>query len=175
MSKQNNFSHPSERKIYIKHLHQWIPVSKEFYDDYYRDITAYRKKQQSHGCCSCPASKRFLCDMDCWTCPYQTSGEVLSLNHPIVDDEGNVIENIDLLPDYGISVESIVENRELLSRLFEALQKISPTYATICLLSAQGKSQREIAKILGVKSQSTLNYQLKQALTQLHELMKDLR
>lgn len=52
-------------RIYIKGSKSWVDVNKEFYTNYYRDINAYRKRQQEHGRCVCPASKRYLCDMDC--------------------------------------------------------------------------------------------------------------
>ena len=68
MSKNINQSKPY--RIYIKESKSWVDVNKEFYTDYYRDINAYRKRQQEHGRCVCPASKRYLCDMDCMTCPY---------------------------------------------------------------------------------------------------------
>ena len=57
-------------RIYIKESKSWVDVNKEFYTNYYRDINSYRKRQQEHGRCVCPASKRYLCDMDCMTCPY---------------------------------------------------------------------------------------------------------
>lgn len=36
-------------RIYIKESKNWVDVNKEFYTDYYRDINAYRKRQQEHG------------------------------------------------------------------------------------------------------------------------------
>ena len=41
MSNQANQNQPNERAIYLKDLHQWVPVSKTDYDNYYRDISAY--------------------------------------------------------------------------------------------------------------------------------------
>lgn len=49
MSNQANQNQPAERAIYLKDLHQWVPVSKVDYDNYYRDINAYRRRQQEHG------------------------------------------------------------------------------------------------------------------------------
>lgn len=46
-------------RIYIKGSKSWVDVNKEFYTNYYRDINAYRKRQQEHGRCVCPASKRY--------------------------------------------------------------------------------------------------------------------
>lgn len=38
-------------RIYIKESKSWADVNKEFYTNYYRDINAYRKRQQEHGRC----------------------------------------------------------------------------------------------------------------------------
>lgn len=68
MSKNANQS--KQYRIYIKESKSWVDVNKEFYTNYYRDINSYRKRQQEHGRCVCPASKRYLCDMDCkWGSP----------------------------------------------------------------------------------------------------------
>lgn len=68
MSKNANQS--NQYRIYIKESKSWVNVNKEFYTNYYRDINSYRKRQQEHGRCVCPASKRYLCDMDCkWDSP----------------------------------------------------------------------------------------------------------
>ena len=56
--------------IYIRSTKESIPVSKEEFDAYYHDINIYRIRQQRHGRCVCPASKRLTCDMDCLTCPF---------------------------------------------------------------------------------------------------------
>ena len=37
-------------RIYIKESKSWMDVNKEFYTNYYRDINAYRKRQQEHCC-----------------------------------------------------------------------------------------------------------------------------
>lgn len=173
MPTKDNQNQPNEYKIYLKDLHQWVPVSKTEYDDYYRDINAYRRRQQEHGCCECPASKRYLCNMDCWTCSYLTAGDMSSLNETIDDGEGNEVERQDSLADLSSTVESIIEDQELLNRLFDTLEQINPHYAKICWLWANGASEREIAKELGIKSQSTLNYQRRQALSQLKKILKD--
>ena len=60
MQNQDKQNQSNERSIYLKDLHQWVPVSKAFYDNYYRDINAYRRKQQEHGRCLC-SRKVSLC------------------------------------------------------------------------------------------------------------------
>ena len=51
MSKNVNQS--KQYRIYIKESKSWVDVNKEFYTDYYREINAYRKRQQEHGRCVC--------------------------------------------------------------------------------------------------------------------------
>ena len=85
----NNANQSKAYRIYIKGSKNWVDVNKEFYTNYYRDINSYRKRQQEHGRCVCPASKRHLCDMDCMTCPYAKAGDQLSLDNTVSDGEGN--------------------------------------------------------------------------------------
>lgn len=85
----NKDNQSKQYRIYIKESKSWVDVNKEFYTNYYRDINAYRKRQQEHGRCVCPASKRYLCDMDCMTCPYVKAGDQLSLDNTVSDGEGN--------------------------------------------------------------------------------------
>ena len=51
---QNN---EQQYTIFIRSTGERIPVSKEEFDNYYRDITRYRQKQQEHGRCVCPRSR----------------------------------------------------------------------------------------------------------------------
>ena len=71
----NQRNQSKQYRIYIKESKSWVDVNKVFYTNYYRDINSYRKRQQEHGRCVCPASKRYLCDMDCMTCPYTKAGD----------------------------------------------------------------------------------------------------
>lgn len=96
-------------RIYIKGSKSWVDVNKEFYTNYYRDINAYRKRQQEHGRCVCPASKRYLCDMDCMTCPYAKAGDQLSLDNTVSDGEGNEKSWLDDMPDESAAIAELME------------------------------------------------------------------
>ncbi len=160
---------PAERAIYLKDLHQWVPVSKADYDNYYRDINTFRRRQQEHGRCVCPASKRYLCDMDCYNCRFRKAGNELSL------DYSNGEENswLDYLPDDGPSAQSILEERELLDALMRRLSELDPDSRQICELLLLEKSEREIAAIMGVSQQSTVNYRKRKAFEMLRDLLRD--
>ena len=173
MANQSNQNQPTERAIYLKDLHQWEPVSKTDYDNYYRDINAYRRRRQDHGRCVCPASKRYLCDMDCCTCRFRKGGDEVSLDYTITDEDGNEKSWLDDLPDDGPSAQSILEERELLDALMSKLNELEPDCRRICELLLQDKSEREIASIMGISQQSTINYKKKKAFEMLRELLRD--
>lgn len=161
MSNQANQNQPVERAIYLKDLHQWVQVSKADYDNYYRDINAYRRRQQEHGRCVCLASKRYLCDMDCWTCRFRKAGDELSLDYTVTDEDGNEKSWLDDLPDDGPSAQSVLEERELLDTLLCKLDELDPDGRRICELLLQDKSEREIAAIMGISQQSTFDQRVK--------------
>lgn len=168
-----NQNQPVERAIYLKDLHQWVPVSKADYDNYYRDINAYRRRQQEHGRCVCPASKRYLCDMDCNNCRFRKGGDELSLDFAIIDEDGNEKRWLDDLPDDGPSIQSILEERELMEALMSKLNELEPDSRQICELLLQEKSEREIAAIMGVSQQSTIHYRKRKAFEMLREFLSD--
>ena len=173
MPNQDNQNQPNERKIYLKDLHLWVPVSKTDYDNYYRDINAFRRRKQEHHRCFCPASKRYLCDMDCWTCHFRKVGDELSLDSVISDDDGNEMSRLDFLADDAPSALSILEERELLDALMRKLGELDPDGRRICELLLQDKSEREIAAIMGISRQSTVNYKKKKAFETLREHLRD--
>lgn len=173
MSKQENQNQSAERAIYLKDLHQWVPVSKADYDNYYRDINAYRRRQQEHGRCVCPASKRYLCDMDCCNCRFRKGGDELSLDCTINDEDGNEKSWLDSLSDDSPGAQSILEERELLDALVNKLNELEPDCRRICELLLQKKSEREIAAIMGIPQQSTINYKKKKAFEMLRVLLRD--
>lgn len=57
----------NQHYIYLRSTRERIPCTEQEFHDYYRDINAYRQKQQYHGKCVCPERKRLDCDMDCAT------------------------------------------------------------------------------------------------------------
>ena len=173
MQNQGNQSQSNERFIYLKDLHQWVPVSKTDFNNYYRDINAYRRRQQEHGRCVCPASKRYLCDMDCWTCRFRKAGDELSLDYTISDEDGNEKSWLDDLPDDSPSAQSILEERDLLDSLIRKLDELDPDGRRICELLLQNKTEREIAEIMGISQQSTINYKKRKAFETLRDLMRD--
>lgn len=103
-----------------------MDVDKEFYTNYYRDINTYRKRQQEHGRCVCPASKHYLCNIDCLTCPYVKAGDQLSLNNTISDGDVNEKSWLDDMPDESAAIDEVLEDAELLHSLYAKLNMLVP-------------------------------------------------
>lgn len=157
----------NQNRIYIRSTKQWVLCTKEQFDDYYRDINAYRRTQQNHGRCVCPASKRLMCDMDCWTCPYRTPGDLSSLDAGHTDDEGKEMNWLDHLqekmPDLQVPsnedfVADILYMRQLLARLCEVM----PQAIEIGRLRQLGLSEDAIAAEIGT-GRKTFAYRIKKA------------
>ena len=167
-----NDNESATRKIYIKDLHQWVSVSKTDFDNYYHDINAYRRKQQEHGRCICPASKRYLCDMDCFACPYHKSGDTLSLDYIVTDDDGNEKSWLDDLVDDRPDIQSTLEDRELLDALLHKLDELDPEGHRICELVMEGRSERDCGKEMGM-ARNTFVYKRDKLFAALADYLKD--
>ncbi|MCI2105515.1 MAG: hypothetical protein LKK00_02170 [Intestinimonas sp.] len=172
MKNYNNQSQSKEYRIYLKDLHQWVSVSKTDFDNYYRDINTYRRRQQEHGRCVCPASKRYLCDMDCCFCRFHKGGDSLSLDYTITDEEGNEKSWLDDLPDDKPSAQSLIEGRELLGALFHKLDELDPEGRRICELVMQGHSERDCGKEMGM-ARNTFVYKRDKLFAALADYLKD--
>ena len=72
----NNLSARNGNRIYIRSTRRWVPVSKEYYETYMRDVGAFKKKQYRQGFCKCPGTKEYMCDCDCLTCPFYKKDDV---------------------------------------------------------------------------------------------------
>ena len=53
------------------------------------------------------------------------------------------------------------------------LNELDPDCRRVCELLLQDKSEREIANIMGISQQSTINYKKKKAFEILRELLRD--
>ena len=153
--------------IYIRSTKDRIPCTEEEFHNYYRDISVFRRKQQRHGRCVCPENKRLDCDMDCFNCPYHTSGDMSSLDRGRVDDEGEEMSWLDHLqeempdlqePSPADYVTDTIYMRQILDRLCE----IMPQAIEIGRLRQQGLSEDAIADQIGT-GRKTYAYRIKKA------------
>lgn len=160
------------RKIYLPHTKQWIEVTEEQYSAYYRDIWATRKRAQAHHQCMCPKSKQWMCDGDCLICPFHAAGDSLSLDYTITDEEGNEKSWLDDLQDDAPSVQSVLEDRELLDTLLYKLDELDPEGRRICKLVMEGRSERDCGKEMGM-ARNTFVYKRNKLFATLADYLKN--
>lgn len=154
--------------IYIRSSNLRVPCTKEQFDDYYRDINAYRRTAMNHGRCVCPPSKWLHCDMDCLTCPYRTSGDMSSLDDTFISDEGEEHSYIETLVDPSPLFSDILSDSERLKELFLKLETLMPEAIEIGKLREHGLSDEAIAERIGI-GRKTYAYRLKKVKKVLEE------
>ena len=159
--------------IYIRSTKESIPVTKEEFDAYYRDINAYRIRQQRHGRCVCPESKRLSCDMDCYTCPFSRAGDTRSLDYVDADEEGNETSWLEQMPDETPLIEEIIADASEIESLFKRLAELMPEAVEIGRQRLTGKPDVQIAPHFGV-SRQVMDYRLKKVKAILKQEFPDL-
>ena len=162
MSNQANQSQPRIYKIYLPHEKQWVEVTQEQYQAYFRDIWATRKRAQKHGQCMCPKSKLWLCDGDCLACRFHAPGDNLSLDLTFENENGEEHSLLDKLADRSARIDDIVTDQIMLDMLFTRLREIMPEAHRIGDLRLAGLSDAEIADQIGIP-RTTFLYRLKKA------------
>lgn len=155
-------------KIYIRSLNKSIEVTKDFHDDYYRDLNAYRRTEQNHGRCTCPRSKYYYCDMDCNSCQYSRAGDTLSLDCPTTNDEGDEETMLDKMVDEATDTAEIAADQLLLEALIKRMEELVPGIFRAFELRQSGLSDTEIAQELDIP-RTTLLSRMKKVTTILTE------
>ena len=159
-----------EYRLYSKAARQWFPVTREQYEEYDRERTAFRKRMQDRGCCNCPRNKWWLCDMICDDCDYRICS-TLSLDKP--EGDGSVCM-ADIIPDNGPLMEEVQADRDLLNRLIDRLHELDPD-ADILLEQWRENdkvSDRAIARALGYP-QRTFADKMKRIRTEMRKIRDD--
>lgn len=128
--------------IYLRSTNEKVPCTEQQFYDYYHDIDNYRRKQQRHGNCVCPARFRLQCDMDCYACKHRTSGEFLHL-----DDDCNTYK--DNIVDESPLIEDMIAENERMEELFIRLNELMPQAMEIGIQSLNGLSDTSISELLG--------------------------
>jgi len=134
-------------------IEERVPVTEEFFREYYRDIDAYRRKQQRHGRCSCPRDRQLWCDMDCETCPYREHGDIDSLNVPVCEEDENGMkhsEAIDLLDDPSSLFAGDVEDSITFQTVLQRIAELMPEALEIGYLREQGMSDTAISAKINI-------------------------
>ena len=144
--------------IYIRSTKESIPVSKEEFDAYYHDINIYRIRQQRHGRCVCPASKRLTCDMDCLTCTFHRMGDMRSLDYTETDNEGNETAWVDEIPDDSLLLEDIIIEASEMKALYARLTELMPEAIKIGEMRLEGLSEDAIGELIGIGRKTYVLY-----------------
>jgi hypothetical protein len=155
--------------IYIRSTKQKVPVTKEQHDTFYKESSRIRKKEQYHHRCMCPYRFIWKCDGDCLDCEYHAAGDMLSLDEPTKDGNGNIY---DCLSDSTPLMENVITGRMLLEKLFSRLRELDPDADRIIQLwkdNPEGISDRKIAETLG-RPQRTFADQMKKYRTDLRKI-----
>ena len=158
--------------IYLRSTRERIPCTEQEFRDYYRDIDTFRKKQQRHGRCVCPATKRLDCDMDCVTCPFSRAGDFLSLDYTTTNDEGDERSWLDDIPDAFAEVDVKAEEAELLKALHILLARLAPEELAICKTIMADLSERAAAASLNI-SRKAYMYRRDKVLSHLKNSLKN--
>ena len=158
----------NQKYIYIRSTRERVPVTEEEFDNYYRDINAFRKKQQRHGRCVCPEAKRLDCDMDCDTCPFRRAGDSRSLDVKVAGGESW----LDEFPDCGPSPCDIAEDMDLLYALQRILAELAPEERAICDAVMRGLSERDAAEEMNLP-RNTYTYRRSKLFCRLKNLLKE--
>ena len=154
------------KRIYDKQTKTWFEVTPEQYAEFDQWRTNKRKREQYHGRCMCPRNKWWLCDGMCDDCEFHAPGDVLSLDKPVSNDDGDEVTLLDTLVDPAPSIESVLCDKAELDQLFARLNELMPEAQEIGKLRQKGLTDEAIAKVIGIK-RTTFRSRLEKAKKQL--------
>jgi len=143
------------KQRYIKVNRELIPVNEEVYQVASRMKENERHRARRDG--KCGQSDYRYCSGDCGTCGwYQEGHQMLSMSKVFVENPEYE------MPEKGTPlIDDIIANKLLLEDLYHKLDELIPDGSQVFQMRAYNYSEREIAKALGIKAQSTLNYRIK--------------
>ena len=143
------------KKRYIKVNNELIPVTEEVYKAANQMKEKERYRARRNGKCG-QANYRY-CSGDCATCRWQQEGyRMLSMSKVFGD-------NLEYeMPDVSTpAFDEIIADKLLLEDLYRRLDEVIPDGSRVFQMRAHDYSEREIARALGIKAQSTHNYRIR--------------
>ena len=152
-----NDNYGKQNHIYDKQTRTWFEVTPEQFEEYDRWRTRIRKREQYHGRCMCPRSKWWLCDGMCQDCEYRASGDTISLDAPVANEDGDEVTLVDTLMDPNSLFVSAMCDREELRQLLARLDELMPEAREIGRLRQKGWTDEAIANALKVKRTTFLS------------------
>lgn len=154
------------KRIYDKQTKTWFEVTPEQYAEFDQWRTNKRKREQYHGRCMCPRNKWWLCDGLCDDCEFHAPGDMLSLDKPVSNDDGDEVTLLDTLVDPSPSIESILCDKAELDQLIARLDELMPEARKIGRLRLKGLTDEAIAEVIGIK-RTTFRSRIEKAKKQL--------
>jgi DNA-directed RNA polymerase specialized sigma24 family protein len=136
--------------LYERSLGKWVQYSESAYEELHCERERVRKQATREGRCVIPWKKIWFCDGQCDGCPYQRVDSI-SLNTSVGESGDLVLE--DVLVDRQ-ALESIYVEKMDYEGILKRLDEVMPLARKIGLLRLEGKSDREIAKELGISRTS---------------------
>ena len=143
------------KQRYIKVNRELIPVTEEIYHAANQMKEKERYRARRDGKCGQPDYR--FCSGDCATCRWQQEGyRMLSMSKVFGD-------NLEYeMPDMSTpAFDEIIADKLLLEDLYRRLDEVIPDGSQVFQMRAHDYSEREIAKALGIKAQSTLSYRIR--------------
>lgn len=150
----------NENQRYIEINGEPTPVSEEVYRAYKRPLWAEHKRKEREKRCRNASGNR--CTDDCSQCEKQRTGSVLSLDK-FTEGGFDIADSTDFT--------ALIEDKQVVAALHTALDKLGPLDRQIIDLFSVGKSEREIAFIVGM-SQKGVNKRKARIFAELRERLK---
>ena len=126
---------------------QFVEVSKEVYRTYYQPIWATWRYAKRHGTCTGEDWKR--CLGECIGCPHcHHLDDCISLDVVVDDSEQTTIA--DTIADPTALIDAVLAESAALEELLVTLAELDPDGRRIGELLLEGKSGREISRVLGI-------------------------
>ena len=145
------------KQRYIKVNRDLVPVSEEVYQTASRWKERARDHARRSG--SCGQNDYHRCNGDCAVCPWQQAGHrTVSLNTLLGDEHEN---ETTFVSESQPLIDDIVSDKLMLEQLYQQLDQLIPNGARVFQMRANNYTEREIARALGIKAQSTLNYRIR--------------
>ena len=149
-----------ENQCFIEIDGKQIPVTKEVYRAYKRPLWAeHRRKEREKRCRDANGNR---CAGECSQCDKQRTGSVLSLDK-LTEDGFDIADPTDFIV--------LIEDEQVVAALYTALDKLGPLDRQIVDLFNAGKSEREIAAVVGM-SQKGVNKRKARIFAELREQLK---
>ena len=141
---------------------QQVPVTEEVYRAYKRPVWSEHKRKEREKRCRDNNGSR--CTGNCSKCDKHRTGSVLSLDSLIEESGYELADSVD--------IAELAADKLLFEELCAALDELDPDNRRIMQLFSIGKSEREIAAVIGL-SQKAINKRKTKLFAHLWERLKD--